>query len=548
MDFTSIQNIEEKYDLSILKEKARNFLKSNQVDKALRIYANILHHFPDDIDSLLVLGDAYLIIGNKASAFDLFKQAFKIFPNRKDIRRRIELLESSGILTNAPKDFSPTHPKAITHLIQRLTGKLDSVTEKEIQRANNLLEEFLKSPSPAQAVADHLTEIDTLLPAFIKINLSQALTEGNLELADSLQELLSNLLLQRDLEIKQPQYVDNFTQAKILKIYVAGVDSHESPFRGNFIVSTLKDLGYEVFSESDKKGSFNLNDYDVVVVRNPHRDKELIKRMAAREALGLPNIADFDVDFEQLPESHPDFEKLGLQQLSDKRIYQATMQLATYVSVPSDEFGKKLKQEGIPGVVIPDGWNQFNFQWLKPPSNRSTINLGLFILPGQVEEIAPYRRIITRIIREYPQSRLIIHGDLEAYQIFDGIPDNRKLFLPPADIEDYPYQLSQVDILLAPRDNTPFNNIRSDHQLMEAGVRRIPWVASPIHPFLEWGTGGMLADTPDSWYAQITRLVEDRDLRMNLGKSGHHQALKRESKIVGRLWSTLINQAMEKNL
>jgi tetratricopeptide (TPR) repeat protein len=547
MDLISIQDIEDKYELSVLKEKARLFLKSNQVDKALRIFANILQHFPEDIDSLLVLGDAYLIIGNKVSAVDLFKKAFKILPERKDIRRRIELLESSGILNNAAVDFSPSHPKAISHLIHRLTGKLDSVTDKEIQRANNLLEDLLKNPSPAQAVADHLTEIDTLLPAFIKINIRQAQNEGNMELADSLQDLLTNLLVQRDLEVKQSPDHENLSQTKVVKIYIEGIDSQESPFRGDFIFQTIKDLGYEVYYAPNKKENLNLNNFDVVLARNPHGNKELIKRLAARAAVGLPIIMDFDVDYEQLPEQHPDFTRLGIHQEAEKRIFQTIKHMATYVSVPSEEFSKSLKREGIRSMMIPDGWNRVNFQWLKPPLSRSTINLGLFVLPGQVEEIAPYRRIITRVIREYAQCRLIIHGDLEVYHVFDGIPDNRKLFLPPADQEDFPYQLSQIDLMLFPRENSSFNNIRSDRLIMEAGVRRVPWVAPPIHPFLEWGTGGLLADNMDSWYAQITHLIEDRDLRTNLGKSGHHQALKRESKILGRSWSLLINEALVKN-
>ena len=82
-------------NLEQLKEQGRNYLKSNQVDKALRVFSRILKEDPEDIDAILILGDSYLLVNEKAAALNLYQRASQICPERRDIKRRVALLQTT---------------------------------------------------------------------------------------------------------------------------------------------------------------------------------------------------------------------------------------------------------------------------------------------------------------------------------------------------------------------------------------------------------------------------------------------------------------------
>jgi glycosyltransferase involved in cell wall biosynthesis len=162
--------------------------------------------------------------------------------------------------------------------------------------------------------------------------------------------------------------------------------------------------------------------------------------------------------------------------------------------------------------------------------------------PGSLEDVAQVRRMLIRVLREFPQVRLLIAGDVQVFQLFESLPEGRCLFLPLANAEDYPVALEQVDVLLAPLRGTPFNHSSSDQPLMEAGMRGIPWVASPIPAYQDWEAGGLIARTPDEWHTHLRQLVQDAELRGVLGAAGRQKAARREMSHLARIWLDMIQQ------
>ncbi|NPV84669.1 MAG: hypothetical protein HPY45_01495 [Anaerolineae bacterium] len=533
--------------LQRLKEQGRQYLRQNQIDKALRIFSGILSEYPQDVDSMLVLGDAYLVVNERQAALAMYREASRVFPERRDIQRRIEMLAAGDQVdgTSAPAG-APTDPQAVAHLIQRLTGRATPVSEEEVIKAGSLLDAYLKSPSPALAVAEHLDEIDVLLPALIEINIRQARADGKTDLADSLQNLLANVLLQLDLQTKNTDVqtdVESPILSKQLRIVAAGFDSHESPYRLGALVDALSYAGYYLTRETEAK-SQSYQGCDLMIVRNPHIDQNLMRGMASAAACGIPIVVDFDMDFEMLPIEHPDHEKMGMTTTERVRSYQAVLQLADMVCVASEGLADVFRNKGCQTEVLPEGWSQQNHLWLRPPSARLTVNLGLNLLRGQLQDVAPIRRAIIRVLREFPHTRLVIYGDIEAYQLFDSVPEARKTLLPPADVDDYPGVLAQMDVVLVPMYDTAFNQLRSDRRLVEAGIRRLPWVASPIASHLLWGSGGLIAYTLDEWYTNMQSLVQDEELRARLAKAGHQKAMLRESQSWSKAWQRVIRKVL----
>jgi hypothetical protein len=117
--------------------------------------------------------------------------------------------------------------------------------------------------------------------------------------------------------------------------------------------------------------------------------------------------------------------------------------------------------------------------------------------------------------------------------------------LPSVSPDDYPYLLAQVDILFVPLRNTPYNRAASDRRLMEAGVRGIPWVASPVPAFTAWNVGGLIAHTADEWHTNLRQLMLDAGLRSSLGQSGRKRAEIREMEHLGPTWLSLVEETIK---
>jgi len=284
-----------------------------------------------------------------------------------------------------------------------------------------------------------------------------------------------------------------------------------------------------------------MEEVNIVYAHNPHVDFNNLELLAQFSDRGITILLDLDADYEQMPVKHQDYEKMGLSSLAKAKAYTTALLSADQICVPNNYFASLLHNSGYRVKVIPDGWSKENELWDKPSTTRHTLNFGWIGLPGQLDDVAPVRRIITRVLREFPQVQLVIGGDPEVYWMFDSLPESRRLFLPIVSYEDYPYLLSQIDVLLCPLRNNPYNRSLTDRWLMEAGVRRIPWIASSLPSVIAWGDGGVIANNLEEWHSHLRQLVLDHNLRESLGISGRQRAEEREMGKLADLWYHMIS-------
>lgn len=548
------QDQSEDSDLQRLIDEGRFFLNANQIDKAILTYVQTIRKYPDEIGSLLALGDTYLVSGNRMAAAELYQEAARIEPDRRDIKRRLKLaLEMVGGKLDFDSSLSALSNASIARLIQNMTGKSFAVSDMEIEQAAKLLDETINSPSPALSVAERMDEIDTLLPALIELNIRQARANGRLDLVRQLEDMQADIIGNKLLEpvgMSDTASVADWEAAQketnTLNILVVGINSIDSPHRLGLIGQGLADGGHkvEVVKEPDE---ISWESYDLVIVHNPHGNPLMLKGLASRAAHKLPSIVDLDYDFRQMHVSHPDFNRLGLGNPATARAFKASLELADHITVANKPSADLFEADGYNVSVIPDTWWSKNPFWLRNAPPRATLNIGIFADLGQVDAVAVVRRAVIRILREFPQTRLVIGGDPQNYHLFDSLPDVRRLFLPPADAEDYPYLLAQADILLMPLLENPFNTFLSDRKLMEAGVRKIPWIASPTPVSLEWSKGGLIANSIEEWYTHLHLLVKEASLRQELGLEGYQKAADHETQIVNSKWAKIIQSVLTTN-
>jgi tetratricopeptide (TPR) repeat protein len=539
-------------ELKVRKLVGRTYLNENRLEEALEIYSKILQDYPDDVESLLILGNVYLASGDGKTAKRVYARALELDPNNSAIQRQMLLADEEQVLGLG--EPVPTDPEAVARLLQRLTGKKSMVKEADILKAAEILEEILLSPNPAELVADRLDEIDDLLLALIELNIRQAQSDGKPELADGLRSLQIAIELQSrsddstqgkpgfgsgDSEL-QPGQIPHF-KGKVLFLIPQPSDQSS---RLKLAKSAIGSVGCQII-EAAEFPLPNGQMPDIAIVSNPHTHPKMLESMAALTASGIPIILDLDNDFELLPVSYPEYSLIGLGTPVRGRAYMAAMLLASMVTVSSEIQALSLNSGGYPVSVVPDGWTRQNPLWEKKIAPRETINIGWLGSSGQLEDVVAIRRIIIRILREFPYTQIVITGNSQTYRLFESVPENRRMFLPPVPPEELPYLLSQIDILLVPLRNQPYNQSLSDKILVEAGVKQIPWIASPIPSFQDWQAGGIIADTLDEWHLNLRQLVIDAEVRKNLGRSGFQAAKKREMSQLGHVWLSTIEKVLE---
>jgi glycosyltransferase involved in cell wall biosynthesis len=530
-------------ELKIRKILGRTYLNENRLAEALDVFSKILADYPNDLETLLILGNFYLASGDGKTAKNIYRRAQELEPGNPTLERQIALAEE--MTADAPAEPTPTDLPAMARLLQRLTGGARPISENDILRAAALLDKIVNSENPAELVARHLDEIDELLPALLELNIRQAYTDGRPDLAEGLrglQQHIADQLDSKDAPGPAPKHSVPELAGFKGNILMLLPDPAKKSNRMALLKAALEAFGCQVTEKREYIPGQDTRP-DVVLTSNPHTNPGLVESLSALSALDAPIILDLDTDFEKQPVSHHEYNSKGLGTQNRSNAYTKALTLASLVSVPSELQAASLQSVTGHVCVIPDGWTRQNKLWEKDPHPRETINIGWVGASGQLEDLVFIRRYVLRILREFPNTRMVIIGDPQAYRLFDSLPENRRLYLPVVAHEEFPYLLSQIDILLAPLRNLPYNLSLPDTILMEAGARGVPWIASPIPAFRRWPGGGILCENPDEWHLNLRHLVMDEELRRSLGRAGKHAARLREMNHLGQLWLEILGQA-----
>ncbi|NTW45166.1 MAG: glycosyltransferase family 4 protein, partial [Anaerolineaceae bacterium] len=317
-------------------------------------------------------------------------------------------------------------------------------------------------------------------------------------------------------------------------------DSNKISERVNNLSTILQKQGCSVIF-TDQASPIEENQPDVVIACNPHMNPAIMEKLAKYSTQNVPIILDLDDDFEYMPITHPDYTVAGLGSLEKSRSYTAAMLFANVITVPGESMAAHIRESGYKVEVIPLGWSEKSDQWHKQSSRRNSINIGLIGIQCSFEDVQKYRRIIMRVLREFPQTRLVVCGDSITYKMCENIPENRRVFLPSVPDDEMSYILGQIDILLIPLNTTPYHLVTTDQMLMQAGVKGIPWIASPMPDYIRWQAGGVTAENPDEWHSYLRQFVQDKELRLTLGQAGKEKSNRREETKIGKQWMEVIN-------
>src|SRR5205807_2938300 len=87
---------------------------------------------------------------------------------------------------------------------------------------------------------------------------------------------------------------------------------------------------------------------------------------------------------------------------------------------------------------------------------------------------------------------------------------------------ELPSRIGGFDIGIAPLADIPANRARSDIKLKEYAASGVPWLASPVSPYVRLGEnqGGRLV-TDDAWFEALDYMVTHRFKRARLARKAN---------------------------
>jgi processive 1,2-diacylglycerol beta-glucosyltransferase len=145
---------------------------------------------------------------------------------------------------------------------------------------------------------------------------------------------------------------------------------------------------------------------------------------------------------------------------------------------------------------------------------------------GHKRDIEEVSEAIARVMRECLQIDFAFMGDEAIYHLLlDALPSGRIFYTPPGTLEEYLAFLQKLDIGLAPLEDNPYNQCRSDVKFLEYASRGVVPVLRSLTPYrasAEHGKTAFLYETPQELAEILSWIARDTDLRDQVSRAAYN--------------------------
>lgn len=313
-----------------------------------------------------------------------------------------------------------------------------------------------------------------------------------------------------------------------LAVYTADVWEHACPVMR--ISGPAQAAGFELLRGNDWVNGqqyFSLDPIEqadlVVILRDFPRHEEVCRQVVARaRQLQKKIVYSTDDLLVDLPPNHP---KALHFRTGAHPILQSMLEAdALIVSTP--QLADMLRKYNDRIWVIPNYLDdrQWEINPLRQRIDPRPIVVGFQGGDGHQEDLEYIAPAMVKILDRY--------GDRVKFKFWGTKPPDEILNCPNvdwmfvglvsyADFIDY-FQRQECDLCIAPLVDTSFNACKSPLKFYEYSALGIPGVYSRASVFKQVvvdGENGLLASDVEEWEAQITRLIENADLRQQIGQA-----------------------------
>jgi glycosyltransferase involved in cell wall biosynthesis len=215
--------------------------------------------------------------------------------------------------------------------------------------------------------------------------------------------------------------------------------------------------------------------------------------------------------------------------------------MAAVFTTTSETLAERYRSEGVNRIqVIP---NQLDPEMARPRIRHDGLVIGWVAGRDHLADVAriPLADALTQLMARHRKVQVHCIGlDLELPQ--------RYIHTPGVPFAELPQHVGAFDVGIAPLADIPANWARSDIKLKEYAASGVPWLASPIGPYVGLGEaqgGRLVADA--SWPEALEGLVARKRDRRRLARNGLRWASEQTVDAVADRWEAVFVQAKERS-
>lgn len=255
-----------------------------------------------------------------------------------------------------------------------------------------------------------------------------------------------------------------------------------------------------------------------VLVLNNICDADLLPLIRDRKARGQITVYELCDDMEALPPSNPlkAFYDLPENMLLMKRLahYCDALQFC------SPALREKMGYLNSNCAVFPNHMLEIPPERPRKPGDALIVGWG-----GSLGHLKDMEQVSARLVHwvlSRPNVNLHLMCDESIWRLFAPLPEERKKRFAPGPLESYYRFVSQLDIGIAPLEDTPFNRSRSDVKFIEYAAHGVVPVVQAVGPYLlnvQHEKTGFLFHSTDELISTLDRLAASPDLVVNVSES-----------------------------
>ncbi len=282
----------------------------------------------------------------------------------------------------------------------------------------------------------------------------------------------------------------------------------------------------EQLTPTDEELATVVEEFDVaLIVRHAHEPaQQLAQRL--KEA-GVPIVWDYDDDVR-----------------SEKAIarVQAMAQAVDVVTTTNDVLAARYLDKGARhAIAIPNYVTRIGLETPRRKHDGTVLGYIGWVDHQDDWDGLGLEQIVRQLLDEHEDLRVESVGPIdlrlpgERYRQHDILP-----------FDQLPVAIAGFDLAVAPLIEKIGNDTRSDIKLKEYAIAGVPWLASPIGPYLEHGEeqGGRLVED-DEWYEELDDLIFSTRTRKKLAKRGLKWAREQTLPANVFVWEDALEEAIE---
>lgn len=298
---------------------------------------------------------------------------------------------------------------------------------------------------------------------------------------------------------------------------------------------------------------------DVMVLQAPGNTDSLML-IKLYKALGKKVVVEYDDYSFDLSPGNPRYNELGTKEceLKDKdgniifswkdgvngfnlkeniakyEAFVGCLQHADLVTTTTEYLADKFRKHAKNVAVCP---NSLDFDlWRpipRPKAYEGQVRIGWFGGDSHYEDIQVFKPLLAKLANKYPQVKIVFQcPPVPQWEpIFKDIPPEQVDWCGWSDLKHYTLFLAarHWDIGLVPLEDNEFNKCKSNIKWLEFAAMKVPVIAQNMVPYsnsIKNGKTGFLADKADEWYEHACRLIENPELRKEVGQAAYNAAFK----------------------